>query len=247
MNFAQLQLECKSVLRDPTTESSIPVWLNDSMDEIAAQFEIPALRLHKPATLATTDTEWVYDIATTVTPPVGHPEWVFHKKAFRIASAHTPLGFVMETPFTVLDDVDFAHTTTGTNVERIAVEDDTIGVYPLANDTLQVWFYRRPVHMVADDDVPDGMPTDYAYKVLIPKVVLRAMRDYPEIQEYGERGDNTRTLARWTQLLHQGLYGSGYEIGLVDYLRKQRGVFVRGPALGSNVSAGGFYTRRRVW
>lgn len=247
MNFEQLQLECRSVLQDPTVESSIPTWLNDSMDEIAAQFEIPALRLHKPATLVTTDDEWVYPVATSLTAPTGMPDFAFQKKVFRVASESTPLGFVLEVPMTILDDVDFAHSQTGDAVLRVAVEDDTIGIYPMANDTLNVWCYRRPVPMVEDTDEPDGMPPDYGYRVLVPKTVIRALRLFPALLPYGEPGDNRRALARWEQQLQWGLYGSGAEIGLVDYLAKQRGLTTRGPRLGSNASGAGFWTRRRIW
>lgn len=242
MNLADLTLEIRQVLRDVTIEASIPAWLNDSMLELAGGFELPTLRLHEPATLTTTESAWLYDLTDAV-----HPSgYEFMKRCFRVSSTEVPTGFTLETDMGLLYDIDPERDDTGDRVQRVVLDGGQLGVYPMADDALSVWFYRAPLPMEDDDDEPDGIPVAFHYRVLIPKVVLRAFRVYPELATESVN-DGTQALVLWTQRLHEGLYGDKAQIGLIDYLQKSNrpyGPRVRGPRLGSQLSGG---AGRRCW
>ncbi len=234
MTLDELVKEVYSVNRDPSTETSIPVWLNQAVLELAAEYELPALRLRQPAVLTTTTAAYLYDIADAV-HPLGY---TYQKRLFRVTSAQFQQGFGLEPDPRWLDDTDPGRTQTGDAVMRVAVEGDQLSVFPRANDSLNLWFYRNPVPMVAGDDTPDGIPAPYHYRVLVPYTVLRTFRVYPEMLDNLVVGDNSKMLALWTARLNQGLYGDNVQIGLMQYIQKAQRVGtprVRGPAYGSSL------------
>lgn len=234
MNLLQLQTEIRNARPDPSIESSITTWLNQVILELAAMYELPSLRIRTPATLTTVATEYLYNLSDT-THPDGH---VYLKRCFRITSTTFQQGFTLEPSVTLLDDLDPEHDDTGTAIQRIAVEGDQIAVWPLAAESLSVWYYRRPVDMVQDQDAPDGIPEPYHYRVLVPMVLLRAFRDYPPDLPYGVLGDNRLMLQLWERRLHEGLYGNGVFPGMLHYIQKAQRVQtprVRGAAYGSRL------------
>ena len=238
MNFETLQRELREILRDPTVDHLLGGWLNDVVLEVAAMYELPTLRLRVPATLAVVNTTHIFNLsaATHVS------SYTYMKRCFRITSSTVEQGFTLEPSVTLLDDVDPDHSDTGTSVQRIAVEADQIAVYPRATENLSVWFYRTPATMVNPTAEPDGIPAPYHYKVLVPMVVLRAVRDYPNDRPYGVLGDNTKLLVWWTTRLNQGLYGDGIMPGMLHYIQKAQRVQtprLRGAMLGGRL--GGNY------
>jgi hypothetical protein len=243
MNFLRLKTELRSVLRDPDVENALGAWINDVILELAGEYELPTLRLREPASLVTTTSNWVYNLSAATHPTTGY---AYLKRVWRVTSATLQQGFGIEPEFVAFDDIDRAHTQTGTAVQRVAIEGDQVGIYPKAVDTLALWFYRRPIAMSADTDVPDGIPEPYHYKVIVPMVVLRAMRLYPDDLAFALPGDNTRALARWSAMLNQGLYGDGTQIGMLHYIQKaQRSATprVRGASLGGQLSGGSSWGR----
>lgn len=242
MTLSELQIQVRQVVRDPTVESSITTWANDAILELAGEYELPALRLRTPATLTTTASDWLYDIAEA-SHDLGYE---YLKRVWRVSSSTVPQGFIIENDMTAFYDLDPERDDTGTAVQRVAIDGDQLGVYPLCADSLSLWYFRKPGVMEDDDDEPDGIPAPYHYRVLVPKIVLRAMRLYPELIS-DNPSDNTRALTLWQTRLQSGLYGDGFEIGMLSYLSKANrpyGIQVRGPRLGSNVGGGGFYVRR---
>jgi hypothetical protein len=242
MQLSDLRLEIRQQLRDPTVESSLTTWLNQAMLELAAEFEFPTLRITTPAALAVSPSTWLYNLSALTHPTI--TGFVYQKKLTLVTSATVQQGFIIEH----LHDLDFTdptHSDTGDAVLRIAVDADQLGVYPLASDTLSVWCYRRPVDMSADSDQPDGLPEPYHWRVLVPYVILRAFRLFPDYA-FEAPAANTGALQRWTAILNQGLYGDGHALGLLDYIKKSQShePQIRGPKLGANVGGGGFWTRR---
>jgi hypothetical protein len=159
------------------------------------------------------------------------------KRLFRVTSETFQQGVALESDPGWIDDADFAHTATGDSVQRIAVEGDQLLTYPMANDTLQLYFYRRPLDMEQDTDEPDGVPEPYHYAVLVPKVVLRAFRVYPDLAAE-VAGDNTKALLLWQNRLTVGLYGDGTQVGMIPYLVKAQRVHtprIKGPARGASL------------
>ena len=236
MNLTQLQDELRIVLNDPLVQSHFTTWLNEAVVELAYEYELPGLRLKLPGTLATTTANWQY-LMSAVTPPT--TGFTYMKNVFRVTNSDNEQGLRISRDTQVIDLIDPDHDETGTSVYRLAVEDDTddatVSVYPKANDTLNLWYYRQPVAMSATTDVPDGIPAAFHRSVLIPKVVLKAMRLYPEFAR-DNAADNTNALRWWTGQLNAGLYGNGYQIGMVDALRKSHRPRIREGKIGGNVS-----------
>ena len=245
MNLTQLTTELKMLLVDPTVESSLTAWLNESVVELAAQFELPGLKLKLPAILTTTTAAWQYRMSQDVVPPVsGH---TYMKNVFRVTNAQHERGMVIHREIETIDRRDPDHDETAAAVNQVAIEDETddavIAIYPKANDTLNLWYYRRPVDMSFPTDVPDGIPEAFHRSVLLSKVVLKAFRVYPELALSVE-GDNTRALARWEGELRRGLYGDGYQIGLIDMLKKSAPPRIRGPKSGGNLAGADQWSTR---
>jgi hypothetical protein len=241
MNLGRLKTELQSVLQEPTVESSFTDWLNDAVLELAGQYEIPALRLHTPAFLPTTTSDWQYSVRDA---QHDNPEFIYMKRVVRVASAARPQGIPIEPSLMSFDDFDPEHSQSGSQVQRVAVEGETLAIFPKADDSLSLWFYRRPLDMADDEDEPEIPDEAFHYRVLVPMVVLRALRLYPEDRPQSVMGDNTKLLQLWQARLTDSLYGNGSLIGWLQKLQGQRGIHLRGPRWGQNVSGGGFWARR---
>lgn len=233
MTLDELTLEIKQVCRDPSMEQSITTWLNQAVLELAGSYELPTLRLRTAATLAVTTSNYLYSLSAAT----HSSSYVYMKRCFRITSSTVEQGFALEPSVTLLDDVDADHSDTGTSVQRVAVEGDQVAIYPKATENLSVWFYRKPVNMAAGTSEPDGIPESYHYRVLVPMVVLRAMRLYPDFPT-ATVGDETKALQWWTARLNAGLYGDGVQPGMLHFIQKAQRVGtprVRGAAYGGRV------------
>jgi hypothetical protein len=234
MTYEQLELECRQIIRDSTLDDLYRGWLNDCIEELAGEYEFPGLKLRVPAQLAITPASYLYNLSAATHVTTGY---VYQRRVFRISSTAFPQGLGLEPNPLWIEDTDPLHTQTGDSVQRVAVEGDQILVFPLATDTLNVWFYRKPIPMVNPTDTPDGIEAAFHYRVLVPMVVLRGFRLYPElISEIP--GDNTKSLAWWTQRLNAGLYGDTVQIGLIQALQKNERVGtprLRGAPMGSNL------------
>ena len=120
----------------------------------------------------------------------------------------------------VLDRLDIDHDETGDNVTSVAVTETQIGVYPKANDTLYLWYYKKPTVLTRASDVPTCIPEAYHARVIIPKVAIKA---YEHLQDQVENFD-TKGLQYWQGKLAAGLRGSPMDgPGLIHYLSKIQG------------------------
>lgn len=237
MNLTELQQELDIILRDISVDTWYKTWLNESVKELAYQFDLPALRLKLPATLTTTTSNWQYNISDATPPDVAH---VYMKNVFKITNSAHPQGIYIRRDVQLIDEIDYDHDETGDDVDNVAVEDDgndnaVIAIHPMANDTLNLWYYRKPVEMSSGFSVPDGIPSAFHMRVLLPYTVLKAFRVYPDLATENE-GDNTRSLQWWEGKLRTGLYGDGYQIGMIQSLRKSSRPRVRAPRPGGNLS-----------
>ena len=213
MNLAEFQTELRIILRDPSVESSFTTWINDELLQLAYEFDIPGLKLQTAASLACTNTVYLYNLSAA-THASG---FAFHKKVWKVHHPNTLQGIRIEHTLRAIDVLDPAHTATGTNVTTVGIEHEQLATHPMANQTLSLWFYRRPTTLSADSDTPTWLPDSFHYKIIVPRVVLRAMRIYPELAT-SDGGDATRALQLWMEKLRQGMYGDGYTIGLLEAL-----------------------------
>ena len=213
MNLANLQTELQIILRDPSVESSFTTWINDELLQLAHEFDLPGLKLQTAASLVCINTQYLYNLSAATHAS----SYAFHKKVWKVTRPGATQGITIHHTHRDIDVLDPAHTTTGTNITDVGIEHAQLTTYPMANQTLSLWFYRRPTLLAADNDIPDFIPDSFHYKVIIPRVILRAFRIFPELAT-ANAGDATNALLLWEGKLLQGMYGDGLAIGLLEAL-----------------------------
>lgn len=191
--------ELKDLLRDdPTTLSALQTWIEEERQAIASQFELPALRVINPATEGTTltvsEATWLYPL-----PPT------YHKYLFQVRDTTPPDRPRVKIYATIdqIDAIDPAHTLTGRQVECVAVQEQTLAIYPMVNTVLALWYYKLPTALDQETSPIPELPDLGVHQVLIPRVMLRAFRAFPDLA-HSERGHNVAALQWWTLRLAQG-------------------------------------------
>ena len=217
MNLGEMELALSEVVRDSRLSLSFTQKLNDTILELAGDFELPALALLDPVPLTVDSSKWLWPMPDN-----------FHKKLSRVAnSSVTPWSHVhIHRDIEDLTRRNPAHTTTGDHVTGVATAMQgagwVLGIHPLplAQEILQLWYYRKPVILAAPADVPDCIPPEYHYRVIVVKTVIRNFRLFTDAIEDGPM----KSVIYWEGLYRKGLYGEpGGDIGLVNYLAKLRG------------------------
>jgi len=61
MNLARLKQELSLIVLDKSLERHFADWLNEAVDEIAFDFDLPSLKLRSPVNFAVTTANWLYD------------------------------------------------------------------------------------------------------------------------------------------------------------------------------------------
>jgi hypothetical protein len=212
MNLGELETALKRAVQDRSLEDLYVGWINNAILELAADFELPALKTREPTSLTITTADWLYSLPTD-----------FLKTLYRCADANYDGIYVYRT-LDYLDSLDVDHSETADHPTAVAwVEGDEgnqLGVYPKANDTLYLWYYKKPTVLVRASDTPTCIPSAYHARAILPKAILKA---YEHLQDQVENFDQ-KGLAYWQAKLVAGLRGSPVEgIGLVKYLSKAQG------------------------
>jgi hypothetical protein len=168
----------------------------------------------RPGTGASWETYW-----ELITAGIG----IYQKKLFKVlTNGFDGAEVTLYNSFRPIEEEDYDHDDTGDYVEVIGIEDKQIAIYPMADDVLQMWFYRRPVDMTAQSDVPDGIPEEFHRRVILPKVGLQNFEIIQTMALNAPQG----TLKYWQDKYEEGLYGTPRgDIGMIRYLAK----FKRGP------------------
>jgi hypothetical protein len=95
--------------------------------------------------------------------------------------------------------------------------DPKLGVYPLANDTLYLWYYQKPDPLLDDGDSPRWMPEAYHYRVIVPKIIIK---NFQLLQDLIKDAPH-QSLAYWEEQYRKGLYGEPRgDIGLINFLAR---------------------------
>lgn len=207
MNFSRLKQELGFPTHDSALAAMAGDWLNDAVLELAADFELPKLKLKEATTLTVTETDWLYDLPAT-----------YHKKLFKVRDSNGDKVSIFK-DIDVIDDEDYDHDDTGDHVTMVAFEDSKIAIYPKAAEDLPLWFYRLPVDMSVDGDTPDGIPAAYHERVLLAKVIIKNFRllmdmavDMPH-----------KSLDYWQKRYQEGLYSNSYgDIGMINFFAKNK-------------------------
>jgi hypothetical protein len=209
MTLEELMAEIGTVVRDDSLAEKYPGWINNAISELAADYDLPALRLIEPVPLEVTENAWIYDVPDS-----------YQKRLFRARNGG--YGRVQITRY--LDDLhrkDIAHTQVGEKVTSVGVRDRKIGVFPKANDILYLWFYEKPTPLKAPEDRVTCIPEEYQARVIIPKMVVK---NFTLLQDLVIDAPH-QSIAFWQAELRAGLNGRPQDqIGLLTYLALERGV-----------------------
>ena len=217
MNLEAMLTYLGALVRDPKIPPGLTQMLNDTILELASDFELPALKLLDPVPLTVDDTKWLWPMPDS-----------FHKKLFQVRnSSLTPWGHVhIHHDIEDLNRRNPEHDSTAANVSTVAAgmqgEAWYLGIYPLPTiqNILELWFYRKPALLTLPADVPDCFPPEYHERVILPKCVIKNFRFFTDAIEDGPM----TSLTYWEELYRRGLYGeSRGDVGLVNYLAKLKG------------------------
>jgi hypothetical protein len=211
MNLGELEAALDLSVQDKSLRGHYAQWLNTAILELAAALELPALKTTTPASIVCTTAAWLFALPAD-----------FLKKPFRCADSNYDEIKIYRT-LEYLDLLDLDHdevAETDGHITQVAVTDTQIGVYPKANETIYLWYYKKPTLLTSASDVPICIPGAYHDRVIIAKATLKA---YEHLQDQVENFD-TKGLQYWQGKLAAGLRGSPVDgPGLVHYLSKIQG------------------------
>ena len=217
MNLEAMLAYLEDLVKDSSRSPGFTQMLNYTILELAGDFELPALKLLDPVSLTVDNSKWLWPMPDS-----------FHKKLFMVRnSSLTPWGRVhIHHDIEDLNRRNPEHDSTAANVSTVATgmqgENWYLGIrpLPLIQNTLQLWYYRRPALLTKPADVPDCFPAEYHERVILPKCVIKNFRFFTDSIEDGPM----KSLTYWEELYRRGLYGEPRgDIGLVNYLAKLRG------------------------
>jgi len=228
MTLAELESALSLIVQDRSLESRYKAWINTAILELAADFELPALKLLAPTVFPITTATWIFNLPAT-----------FQKNLFRCAdSLYSDIR--VHRFADGIDALDIDHDETGDHVTSVAVtQAGQLAVFPKVTvaESIYLWYYKRPKVMVLPTDVPDLMPDSYHERVILPKCVIKA---YEHLQDQVENFD-PKGLQYWQGKFREGLYGSPMgPIGLINYLVKAQGGPRRHGGRGA-IWSGGWY------
>lgn len=207
MNLGELKDELSTIILDSSLESSFDGWINNAILELTKDFYFPALKLKEPVELEVTDSEWLYDMPAS-----------YQKRLFKCYNSNSDKATIHRR-FNDIDELDIDHEDTGDYVTDVAVRDLSIAIYPMADDTLRLWYYEQPTLLTLDADEPDYIPEEYHYRVLISKVVIRA---YHLLMDLSVNTPH-QSLEWWRKNYSVGLYGEpGGDIGMIQCIARSR-------------------------
>lgn len=210
MNLGRLEAELRLLILDQSLFKNFKQWLNDAVDEIAADFDLPTLRTRVPSSVTTTTATWIFAAPAT-----------FSKKLFQCYTSDYKTVHVCR-DMSEIDALDIQHTKTGDRVTHVAVDptDNSFCIYPRAAGTLLAWFYKTPTAMVAATDEPTCIPAAYRQRVILPKVIIK---NYRLLQDLVVDAPG-QSLMYWEQEYQKGLYGYAKgDIGMLNYFAKLGG------------------------
>lgn len=214
MTLAELEAALALIVDDTSLATHFKTWINNAVKEIAGDFNLPGLRLIEPVTLSVTTSTWLYNMPSS-----------YMKKLFRCRNSNGDKVTIYRSMDSI-DALDYDHDETGDYVTHIAVQDKQgvterfkAGVYPLANDTLSLFFYRRPTELSLPADELTCIPDRHQDRVVVPKVVIK---NWELLQDLVIDAPHN-SLQWWKDKYRIGLYGEPHgDIGMINCLARDR-------------------------
>lgn len=212
MNLGQMQSELGYIIRDNGRLSQwMTGWINDAILEIATGYDLPPLALADPYPLSVHTSGWLWPL-----PDSFHKNIFLAKGASTTAGSHHHLTIHKNPAF--LRDKD--HTRIADRVHEVAVipqgKDFMLGVHPLAEQDLNLWFYQRPAILEKPGDVCDCIPFNFIPQVIYPKLIIKNFQFI--VDQVIDFSITAGPLQYWQAELTRGLHGGpGYGPGLLGY------------------------------
>lgn len=209
LTLGELLNELRLIIKDhAAVEDFLTGWVNEAVLQIATDFDLPTLRRVNPASLTVTTTNWVYSLPND-----------YHKRLFKVMNqAGQPVHILPDISY--LDAMDYNHAQTGDNVRYVAVSGRNLGIYPKANETLSLWYYRLPDVLDDADDQITAIPPEFHRRLLLPLVVLM---NFESLQDMAIEAP-IQSFGFWQAKYQQGLYGSPRgPMGFVHWLAREHG------------------------
>jgi hypothetical protein len=214
MNLSGLRDELKLIVQDASLEKYFDTWINDSIASLAQEFDFPALRSIDAFPFSVINTAWYREAPES-----------FMKKPFRCYnSAASRVGILDR--LEELENMDWDHDQVGDHITHLCAFDHGgkkyFAYFPKAAETINVWFYEAPVRLEKDSDVPDFCPPQFHSQAILPRIIVK---NFELLQDMAKEAPYN-SLTYWLQRQRSGLFGSSIagEIGLMNYLARQRGV-----------------------
>ncbi|HPM70140.1 MAG TPA: hypothetical protein PLS57_04360 [Smithellaceae bacterium] len=163
-----------NVIQDDSYLAKIPSYINQAMKEISGGVRMSANGQISPPL----PDLYAYSTVTTSTtlPYVSMPD-TYQRKVFRISDSSgdvlsPPMGGDYYSFALFMKQIADLRLTEAGSIYRLAVKGNKLyyqGI-PTAAETIYLHFYRKPVDMALDGDVPDGLPDHLALRLLKHKV-----------------------------------------------------------------------------
>lgn len=212
MTLAELRQEIELIVQDASLTEHFDRWLNESIQRLAMEFDLPSLKRLDPLPFSVVSTAWYRQASES-----------FQKDLFRCRNAAgspvTTLKRLEE-----LERLDEDHDEVADHITHIvAIEQGDvkqIAYFPKADETVQLWFYEKPAWLEKDGDSPICFPREFHGPLIIPDVVIKNF----ELLQDMVKDAPFNSLKYWIQRKRIGLYGgpSG-EIGFINWLVRSRG------------------------
>lgn len=207
MNLEELEDEIALYVVDDSLKTYFKKWINNAVYEIANDFFLPALRLNEPADLIVTEADWLYDLPAT-----------YMKKVFKCYDSDWN-KITIKRSLDDLDELDIDHDDTGDHVTHIATRDTKIGIYPMAAETIKMWFYKKPTDLAGALEELTCIPSQYHSRVVISKIIIKS---YHLLMDMAINPPE-KSLSWWRNNYSEGLFGSpGGDIGMLNCLARDK-------------------------
>ena len=205
MNLGQMQSELTRIIEDDGLRERLVGWINDAILEIATNYDLPPLALADPYSLTVDTSTWLCPLPAT-----------FHKNLFMAKFGRKPLTIYKNPAFLSGKD----HTIVRDQVNEVVViprgSKFYLGVYPLAEHDIDLWFYQKPAILKTPDDVCDCIPPNFISSVIYPKLIIKNFQVI--VDQVIDFPISAGSLQYWQNELTRGLHGgTGYGPGLLGY------------------------------
>jgi hypothetical protein len=167
MNLGEMKDELSRMVQDADLQALLTDWINNAILEVATDFELASLKLVDPVEIGVNTSKWLWELPESFHKRLLKAKWVDSDGEMHHVHVHDHIDAIS----------GLNHTTTNDHVQNVAValqgNDHYLGIYPLAEDTLALWYYRKPVLLVKDGDSPDCIPPTFEPRVIYPRVIVR--------------------------------------------------------------------------